>query len=311
MFCIVAFVVLSILGIFSATNRALAREAMDCVFRRVTLRPCNTGFDEKMKARILGSVITRSETAAMVINKNFELLSWVFFFLFLASSIWSVRGIYLFYTTGSCNGLNSSGFCVFDPNGENNQVSAGEGCNVKPKSESDLSLKGLDLAGMPVLNPASQDKIVMIGCYHCDYTRKAYPMIRDLVSHYNASFIFTNYPTKEKTDYFSRLAHCVNTRAPDKFWAFNDLLFAGDKAQLDDETFINQSLTSLGIDANEVKVCTDDPQTETTVQKQLKEIQKTRFYGTPTVFIDGQAFVGPKPYRVYAIRLKGLFYWLR
>ena len=55
MFCIVAFIVLSILGIFSATNRALAREAMDCVFRRVTLRPCNTGFDEKMKARILGS----------------------------------------------------------------------------------------------------------------------------------------------------------------------------------------------------------------------------------------------------------------
>ncbi len=71
MFCIVAFIVLSILGIFSATNRALAREAMDCVFRRVTLRPCNTGFDEKMKARILGTVITRSETAAVFINKNF------------------------------------------------------------------------------------------------------------------------------------------------------------------------------------------------------------------------------------------------
>jgi hypothetical protein len=58
MFCIVAFAVLSILGIFSATNRALAKEALDCVLRRVTLRPCNTGFDEKIKAKILGSVIT-------------------------------------------------------------------------------------------------------------------------------------------------------------------------------------------------------------------------------------------------------------
>ncbi len=54
MFCIVAFVVLSILGIFSASNRVLAREALDCVLRRVTLRPCNTGFDEKMKAKLLG-----------------------------------------------------------------------------------------------------------------------------------------------------------------------------------------------------------------------------------------------------------------
>jgi hypothetical protein len=36
MFCIASFVVLSILGIFSASNRALAREALDCVLRRVT-----------------------------------------------------------------------------------------------------------------------------------------------------------------------------------------------------------------------------------------------------------------------------------
>ena len=74
MFCIVAFVILGIMGIFSATNRALAKEAFDCVLRRVTLRPCNTGFDQKMKAKILGSVITRSEFAARLISKNFELL---------------------------------------------------------------------------------------------------------------------------------------------------------------------------------------------------------------------------------------------
>ena len=105
MFCIIAFVILAILGIFSASNRVLAKEALDCVFRRVTLRPCNTGFDEKMKAKILGSVITRSETAARLINKNFELLSWIFFILMLGSSIWALRGVYLFYVTGSCNGL--------------------------------------------------------------------------------------------------------------------------------------------------------------------------------------------------------------
>jgi protein-disulfide isomerase len=311
MFCIVAFIVLSILGIFSATNRQLAREAMDCVFRRVTLRPCNTGFDEKMKARILGSVITRSETAAMVINKNFELLSWVFFFLFLASSIWSVRGLYLFYTTGSCNGLNSSGFCVFDPKGENNEVSAGAGCNIKPKNESDISLNGIDLGDVPVMNPNAQDKIVMIGCYHCDYTRKAYPMILNLVNRYNASFTYVNFPTKETTDYFSRLSYCVNKQAPDQFWQFNEQFFTGSKEQLDSDAFVNQTLSKLGIDTEAVKTCTDDAQTETTVQKQLSDIQKTRFYGTPTIFINGKAFVGPKPYRVYAIRLKGLLYWLR
>jgi protein-disulfide isomerase len=275
------------------------------------LRPCNTGFDEKMKARILGSVITRSETAAMAINKNFELLAWVFFLLFFASGIMAVRGVYLFYTTGSCNGLNSSGFCVFDPKGENNQVSSGADCNIKPKNESDLSLNGINLTGFPVMNPSSPDKIVMIGCYHCEYTRKAYPMILDLVNRYNASFSYINYPTKEDTDYFSRLAYCVNQQAPGQFWQINEQFFTGDKEQLDDEAFVDKTLTELGIDAKLIEACTSSTQTETIVAAQLKEIQKTRFYGTPTIFINGKAYVGPKPYRVYAIRLKGLFYWLR
>jgi hypothetical protein len=29
------------------------------------------------------------------------------------------------------------------------------------------------------------------------------------------------------------------------------------------------------------------------------------------VFINGDALVGPKPFRVYAIKLAGLFYWLK
>ncbi len=106
MFCIIAFIVLSILGIFSASNRALAREALDCVSRRVTFRPCTTGFDEKMKAKILGKVIMRSEGLARSISKNFEALAWFFFLLMMTASVFFIRGLYLFYVTGSCNGLN-------------------------------------------------------------------------------------------------------------------------------------------------------------------------------------------------------------
>lgn len=310
MFCIVAFIVLSILGIFSASNRALARDALDCVFHRITLRPCTTGFDVKMKSMILGRVISRSEGAAMFLNRNFEILAWVFFLLLAGSGFMGARGIYLFYTTGSCNGMNSTGFCVFDPTGSNSQVSSGVGCSVKPKSEADLSLKGVDLTGLPVINAGSPDKIVMIGCYHCDYTRKAYPMIRDLADRYHASFTFFNYPVKEENDYFTRLSYCANKQDPVKYWKFNDLMFTGDKAQLDTDTYITSILTEAGLDANQVKYCTSDMQTATVVQNQMTEMQKTRFYGTPTIFFDDKALVGPKPYRVYAIQLKGLLYWL-
>lgn len=310
MFCLVALVVFSILGIFSAANRALAREALDCVLRRVTLRPCTTGFDEKIKARILGSVINRSETAARFLNRNFELLSWVFFILLTASGAWSVRGGYLFYTTGSCNGLNSSGFCVFDPSGANNQVSSNGFCSAKPKHESDVTLSGVNLKLLPVQKGSSGDQVVMVGCYHCDYTRQTYPIIQALVKRYKAEFRYVNFPTKEDTDYFSRLSTCVNQLAPDRYWQFNDRMFSGDKRQLDDAGAIEQIISDLGISPPTLAFCMDDPQVEQAVSKQLSEIQQTNFYGTPTVFINGKAFVGPKPYRVYAIALKGLLYWM-
>lgn len=312
MFCIVSFLVLSILSIFSASNRELAREALDCVGRRVTLRPCNTGFDEKMKAKILGVVITRSEKAARFLNKFFEPIAWFFFVLFMVALFFFGRGIYLFYTTGSCNGVNASGFCVFDPSGANNEVSSTAACKVKPPKLSDLTLQDVDLSLFPTLNPDAQDKIVMIGCYHCDYSRKAYPLMMKLLERFPSSFTFLHYPVKEKDDTFSKLGYCVEKLAPDKFWQFNNEMFTGyDKMALDDPAYITKMITGLGIDNNLITACTTDPLIDQAVQKQMAEVNKTNFYGTPTIFINGQVFVGPKPFRVYAIALKGFFYWLR
>jgi protein-disulfide isomerase len=313
MFCIISFVVLSILGIFSASNRELARESLDCVLRRVTLRPCNTGFDEKMKAKILGVVITRSEKAASFLNKHFELLSWTFFILLLASSIWSVRGLYLFYTTGSCSGVNSSEFCVFDPTGANNQVSTTSQVCTVPVSPQQMAinLKDVDLTQFPVLNAGAEEKIVMIACYHCDYSRQTYPMIRNLVDRFHVGLTFIHYPVKEATDEFTKLSYCVNKIAPEKYWSYNDQMFVGEKSLLDDPVYINTLLTNAGIDSTKINACIADPQTESIVQAQMKEVAQTGFTGTPTVFLKNEVFIGPKPFRVYAIALRGLFYWLK
>lgn len=312
MFCIIAFVVLSILGIFSASNRVLAREALDCVFRRITLRPCNTGFDQKMKAKLLGVVITRSEKGARLLNKYFEHLAWIFFVLLLTASFFAVRGVYLFYVTGSCNGLNQSGFCLFDPTGKNNEVTpANAACSVPDGKNQGVTLEGVDLAGLPVINPAAEDQIVFIGCYACKYSRQAYPLIRRLADNFNTGLTFAEYPTKLPTPYLSQVVYCVNRQSPDSLWALNDVLFSMDVEKLTDEASIDAALTDLGLDAAAIAACAVSPETETAVKEQMAQIEKTRFYGTPTVFLNGEGLVGPKPYRVYAIQLKGLFYWLK
>lgn len=315
MFCIIAAVVLSILGIFSAANRRLAKEALDCVFRRITFRPCNTGFDEKMKAKILGKVINRSEGTARFLSKNFELLSWIFFVLMLASSVFMVRSLYLFYTTGSCNGANDTSFCIFDPTGENNEVStaAGGACPVPTNltNGGGLTLEGVDLNLWPVKNSGAENQMVFVGCYSCEYTRKVYPEIKKLVEEFEPEFFFGEYPTKMKTDYLSRVGYCVYNQDKDKYWQMNDAFFAQDEMLLEDEAATHEILIDLGLDADTIESCAAEPATEEAVQTLFTEIRKTNFYGTPTIFINGESLVGPKPFRVYAIQLEGLFYWLK
>lgn len=312
MFCIIAFIVLSILGIFSASNRVLAHEALDCVLRRITLRPCTTGFDQKMKARILGTIIGRSEKAARFINRNFELLSWIFFLLLLFSSFFAVRGIYYFYRYGSCNGLNQSGVCVFDPKGESNKVSAvSANCDPTTANSSKLTLEGVDLASFPVKDLQAKDNLVFIGCYECDFTRKVYPLIQELIKKFPVRYTFAHFPTKGDTEYLSEVGYCVYKQNQDKYWQFNDAMFVTETSKLSDANYINQVIGNLGIDTGGVKACLFDPQTKIKVKQQVTEIEKTGLYGTPTIFINGSPLVGPKPYRVYAIMLKGLFYWLK
>ena len=312
MFCILALIVFSILGIFSATHRALAREALDCVFRRVTFRPCNTDFKEKMKNKILAKLLNRSDLAARLFNKHFELLSWIFFIVMVASTVLVIRGGYNFYIYGSCNGLNQTGFCAFDPSGANNKVTqiSGPGiCSQTQHSEKNLTLTGVDISSFPQLNTGSKNTVVFIGCYECDYSRKAYPEIRQLVKQEKANLIFAHYPAITNTNYLSEIDYCAYAQDTEKFWALNDYLFAADKTKLYDKNFISQALTQAGYDAAKINQCVDSPETKTAVELQAQQLKKTGLYGTPTIFINGQVFVGPKPYRVYRSALKKFIFF--
>jgi hypothetical protein len=114
MICILAMVVFGILGLFSATHRPLAKEAFDCVFRRLTLRPCNSGFDQKMKGKIVGKLLTRSPRSARFVNKNFEILSWIMVAIFFISMIYSGMAVYNIGVHGTCTPENPE-MCAFTP----------------------------------------------------------------------------------------------------------------------------------------------------------------------------------------------------
>ena len=110
---IVALVVFAIMGLFSAKYRGYAKESSKCVFRMVTLRPCDTQFDEKMKSKITGKLIRRSPRTAGFVYKNFKLLSWIFVVIFLVSVVYSGFAVYNLAVHGTCDPV--TGECVFNP----------------------------------------------------------------------------------------------------------------------------------------------------------------------------------------------------
>lgn len=107
MFCIAAFLILAILGIFSARYRRLAKDAWKCVSRKVTFRKCDTTFKEDLKSRLLGELIIKRPRLAKFLEKWLEVLA----FIFVVLSIWSLfvvvkSGLNL-YVYGTCNPNNA------------------------------------------------------------------------------------------------------------------------------------------------------------------------------------------------------------
>lgn len=115
MICIIALITFSILGIFSAKYRGFAREAFRCVSRRVTLKPCDTSFDKKMKSKITGKLMKRSPRTAGVVYRHFDAISWVFTIILIVSLAYSTYSVYNLAIHGTCDPADPNG-CLFNPN---------------------------------------------------------------------------------------------------------------------------------------------------------------------------------------------------
>jgi hypothetical protein len=119
MFCIVAFVVFALLGVFSARYRTIARKAWGCVLRRVTFKPCDISIQEEIKSRLMGRFIVTHPAIARYINRWSNIFAWIFVIL----SVWSLVIVFN-------SGLNLFvyGTCSVD-NPESCSL-GGEGCGV-------------------------------------------------------------------------------------------------------------------------------------------------------------------------------------
>lgn len=299
MICIIALVVFSILGIFSAKYRIIAKEAFDCVFRRITFRKCTSGLDTRLKGQITGKLMKRAPKVGAWTFKNFELISWFFTILMIVSIAYSGYSAYNFIAYGNCNGKDSTEFCIFDPLGSRGQ-NASDQCSVTGDPLLQLDLKTPPIGdGAKIGDEDSEVRFVVIGCYTCSYTKQFDPTLNKLISNYNDSvlFVYKDFPiAKHQYSYDAAIAaQCADEQG--RFWDYKTMLFEN-QDDLNNATFKIYA-KEMDLDSQRFDKCFDNQETKSAVDSNIFDGLHAGVYGTPTVFINDKYLVGPKSYSRY------------
>lgn len=317
MICFIALIVFGILGIFSASHRQIAKEAFDCVFRRITLRKCTTGLDVKLKSGITGRFLEKNKKFGGFIYKYFEIISWLFTILLIGSLIWSGYSGYNYYQYGNCNGPSAEeqqSLCLFDITGSNSQITSchdqelkSQNTNQEPTiTDTNLSL----FPGYKGQNP--KDQIVYVGCCACTNTRKVDPTIKQIVVNNKETIelIFIHLPLHQEYEYLLKIENCLYSENKVAYWQFHDTLMQMPIEEVKNKEKVLDLLGKIKeINSKDILICSETPEAGQLFQKQMVEIKKMNLAGTPTIFVNGQAFIGPKPERVYLKQLSTYTDW--
>ncbi len=293
MICLIALVVFSLLSIFSVKYRIIAKEAFDCVFRRMTLRKCTTGLDKRLKGQITGKLMRHSPLIGRLIYQNFEIISWAFTILMIASIAQSGISIYNYIEYGNCNGPTNEGFCIFDPLAGQQVSACGEGGSASTSPKPLLAPKDT-LKFNTFGNPDSKVKLVMFGCYTCPYTKKSADIIFDIYSEYKDSvaFVFIDFPILSHNNSFiaAEAAQCVFAQDKNAFLDYTKKLYS-------DEEITSESLIadakSTGIDMTNFSLCMKNETYKSFVEESINLGHESGVFGTPTFFINEKPIVGP------------------
>ena len=285
--CFIGLIVFSILGIFSAKYRKLAKEAFRCVFLKVTLRPCEGSLDTALKAETIKAFMFFPPLAAGIL-RHFEFFSSALTVIMLISLFYTAAGIYNFVMFGNCNGQDSQGFCLY-----------GAITDLLPPSQGNLTNLGNALGSQ-----TAKVRVIEFGCFSCQYTKSNEPAVKQLLENYGSSiyFVFKTFPipTHNYSYQMALAAECAAEQG--QFWQYKDALFAN-QARIRDaptlqaaESVFNSIAADLDISNEQFRACYSTQKYTWKVDLMTNEGKTLRLYATPTFIINNRTLVGVQSY---------------
>lgn len=292
--CLIALPLFAVLGLFSVTYRRLAKDALQCLFRTMTLRACESGLDDRIKAYITGRLLSHAPRSASFFYRHYKLLSWIFVILLVWSGYTAAVGVYNYAQYGNCNGPASTGFCLFDPTGEYSGISESnldvQTEVVPPVIEDDDPFLG---------DPDAPFTLIEFGCYTCQYTKSAEPIVQQILETYvgrvRLQFKTFTLPTHALSYPAALAANCAAEQG--QYVPYHAGLFTLQE-NMTPATF-RVLAQDLGLDIDAFDACVADERYKDEIEGDTLMGILAGVKGTPTFFIGDQVIVGPKPLKTF------------
>ncbi|MBI2597880.1 MAG: thioredoxin domain-containing protein [Candidatus Diapherotrites archaeon] len=310
--CIVALPILLILGIFSATHRKLANEAIKCALRKVTFRPCDLSLEQKLKKMVFGSLMKQNEKIAFFAFKHFEGLSMIFGTLMVLSLAGTLFGAYNLALYGNCNGPATSAFCIFNPETYSSGIEI-FGFRFFETVHSPSEVKPIVLGDVPTIgNEGAKIKIIEVGCFTCPYTKASEPLVKELLEKYGGEifFAFKYFPLPSHPYSFEAAASAECAREQGKFWEYKEKLFeqqqectaSGSVPELN-KHFVAMA-RAAGVNEEQFGQCIESGKYNSRVQEHKEQAIDAGIYGTPTFYVNGKVLVAPKTIEEFELAMQ-------
>lgn len=291
--CLIALPVFAVLSIFSIKYKKLTADALECLFKTIQLRKCESGLDDRIKADLTGKVLTLSPRTAHFFYLHYKIISWVIVIIFIWSMFTSVIGIYNYIQYGNCNGPASIEFCIFDPTGQNTGVT-----DAEIDTHKKLTSPGVEENRTNIGNPDAELTIIEFGCYSCPFTKKAQPIIEEVLAYYEGK-VNLQYRTFVLPSHLNSLESALAAACADEQSAFEAYHTRVFDMQTDATLTFTDIAEELGLDIPAFEQCVAEQRYKELVDEDTLAAIYAGVEGTPTFFINEQAIVGPKPFKTF------------
>jgi protein-disulfide isomerase len=172
-----------------------------------------------------------------------------------------------------------------------------------PAAKSALPIEGRDhIQG----NIRASITLLEYGDYECPYCGEAYSIVKEIQARLgeNLCFAFRNFPLANSHPHAVHAAEAAEAAAAQgRFWEMHDLLFENQDA-LEDED-LAQYAAGLGLDAERLSREVLSGQHQARVKEDFKTGTRAGVNGTPTFFINGERYDGPRDLETFLEALTG------